>query len=340
MNRRLLANARPWLTFACLLFVLCVSAVGGRWAFAAGWWSNGILSQSDDKLKFVGQSAQNPAPSPSPTPSPSDIFLIDLTANKAKMEFGKPVRITEWEGYNNQPFFFPDGQSLLYTSIRADKQADIYKYDLNSLATTRITDTAESEFSPTLTLDGRFISVVRVEADSTQRLWKFPIGGGNPSLVIATVKPVGYHTWIDSNTLALLVLGKPNTLQIVDVRTEKGEVIAENIGRATRLIPGQNKLSFVHKVSDQEWTIKTFDLRTRQITSLIKTLPGSEEYAWTPSGILLAAQDAKLFAWNPQLDKEWREVANFSATGLQGITRIAITNDGRRVALVAHRTEP
>jgi hypothetical protein len=85
---------------------------------------------------------------------------------------------------------------------------------------------------------------------------------------------------------------------------------------------------------------QTFDLRTRQITSLIKTLSGSEEYAWTPSGLLLAAQDSKLFAWNPQRDKDWREVWDFSATGLRGITRIAITNDGRRIALVAHRIEP
>jgi Tol biopolymer transport system component len=176
--------------------------------------------------------------------------------DSGEIKFSKPVRITEWQGYNNQPFFLPDGQSLLYTSIRADKQADIYKYDLNSRTTTRVTTTAESEFSPTLTLDGRFISVVRVEADSTQRLWKFPLGGGNPILVLEKIQPVGYHTWIDQSSLALFVLGNPNTLQIVDVSTGKAEVIAENIGRATRRIPGQNKLSFVHKASDQEWIIR------------------------------------------------------------------------------------
>ena len=179
--------------------------------------------------------------------------------------------------------------------------------------------------------------MVRVEADSTQRLWKFPIAGGKPLLVLERIKPVGYHVWLDPNTLALFVLGKPNTLQIVDVHTEKAEVIAENIGRATRLIPRQNKLSFVHKVSDQEWLIKTFDLGTRQIDSLIKTLPGTEEYAWTPSGVLLAAKDAKLFAWKAGTDKDWREVCDLSRAGLKGITRIAISNDGHRLAIVAHR---
>jgi len=230
---------------------------------------------------------------------------------------------------------------LIYTSIRADKQADIYRYDIRDGHTSRLTETPESEFSPTLTPSGLFISVVRVEGDSTQRLWKFPLSGfGRMSLVLENIKPVGYHTWIDDNTLALFVLGKPNTLQIVDACTEKAEVSAENIGRTTRRLPQQNKLSFVQKASDQEWIIKTFDLATRQITSLIKTLPGSEEYAWTPSGILLAAKDSKLFAWKPDTDKDWKEVGDFSKTGLKGITRIAMTNDGRRMAIVAHRIEP
>lgn len=339
MNQKVISNLRLWLTVSCLLFVLVVSEVSVRQGSACVLLGNQFPA-NDDKLSFVGHSTQAPSPSASPTPSPSDIFLIDLTMDHGQMEFGKPVRITEWEGYNNQPFFFPDGQSLLYTSIRSDKQADIYRYDLRSRATVRVTATPESEFSPTVTLDGGFISVVRVEADSTQRLWRFPIAGGPPSLLLQKIKPVGYHTWIDANTLALFVLGKPNTLQIVDVRSEKTEVIAENIGRAIRRIPGQAKLSFVHKVSDHEWLIKTFDLRTRQIASLIKTLPGSEEYAWTPAGVLLAAKDSKLFAFKPGADKDWREVSDFSTAGLKAITRIAITNDGRRLAIVAGRIVP
>jgi len=337
MIKTLFSIRRLWLASVWLLLVVCVSAVNVREATAGRRLYDELLSSGNDKLKFVGQPAQNPSPIPSPTPSPSDIFLIDLKIEHDKVKLGSPVRITDWTGYNNQPAFLADGQSLLYTSIRADKQADIYQYEVSSRKTTRITDTAESEFSPTLTPDGRFISVVRVEADSTQRLWKFPLSGGKPVLVLEKIKPVGYHTWIDPYTLALFILGKPNTLQIVDTRTEKAALVAENIGRATRRIPGQNKLSFVHKVSDQEWIIKTFDLGTHQITALIKTLPGSEEYAWTPSGILLAAKDSKLFAWKPGVDTDWSEVADFSQAGLKSITRIAINNDGRKLAIVARR---
>jgi len=283
--------------------------------------------------------AQTPSSSPAPAPPPvNDIFLIDVANKSGQMTFGKPSKITEWHGYNNQPFFFPDGQSLLYTSIREDKQADIYRYEIKRGQTSRVTETMESEYSPTVTPDGKFISVVRVEADGTQRLWKFGITGGKPSLVLEKIKPVGYQAWIDQNTLALYILGaagKPSTLQIVDVRTEKAEVIAENIGRPLRLMPHQNKLSFVHKISAAEWIVKSFDLQTRQITTLIKTLLGSEDYAWTPAGVLLMGKDAKLFAWEPGKDTGWHEVADFSTAGLTGITRIAVSPKGNRIAIVA-----
>src|SRR5260370_13102819 len=132
--------------------------------------------------------------SPSAAPPLSDIFIVNVKNDSANMRLGQPKRITSWVGYNNQPSFTPDGHSILFTSIR-DKQADIYRYDLRSGATTQITNTPESEFSPTSMPDGDFISVVRVEADGTQRLWKFPLAGGQPSLILENIKPVGYHLW-------------------------------------------------------------------------------------------------------------------------------------------------
>ena len=280
--------------------------------------------------------SQTPSPSPAATPGFSDIFIVDIKNERGGMQFGQPLKITTFVGYNNQPSFLPDGRSILYTSIR-DKQADIYRYDIRSGATSQITNTAESEYSPTLMPAGKNISVVRVEADGTQRLWKFPLNGGQPSLILEHIKPVGYHLWIDNHTLALFILGakgKPNTLQVVDVPTEKAEIVAENPGRILRLIPHQNKLSFVQKISDREWIVKAFDLKTRKIATLIKTFPGVEDYAWTPAGILLMAKDAKMFKWSPAVDQDWLEIADFSEAGLNRITRITVSPKGDRIAIV------
>jgi WD40 repeat protein len=278
--------------------------------------------------------AQTPTPAAALAPPATDIFVVDLGPGPGgKLKLGQPVKISTWAGYNNQPSFLPDGRGILYTSIR-DKQADIYRYDLRAATTAQVTNTPESEYSPTLMPDGKSISVVRVEADGTQRLWKFPLAGGSPALVLEKVKPVGYHLWIDQDTLALFVLGKPNTLQLVDLRTGKTEWVADNPGRILRRVPRQGKFSFVQKVSDQEWLIKTFDLKTRSVATFIKTFPGAEDYAWTPAGVLLMANGSKLFA-RKESDWAWVELADLSSAGLKNITRIAVSPKGDRIAVVA-----
>jgi WD40 repeat protein len=268
-------------------------------------------------------------------PPATDIFLVDMKMRDGQIELGKPVQITEWRGYDNQPSFLPDGKSLLYTSIRDDGQADIYRYNIADNTITRITQTSESEFSPTPMPDGKHFSVVRVEMDSTQRLWKFPIAGGEPALVLENVKPVGYHTWVDANIVAIFILGNPLTLQIADLRTGKAESVAENIGRSLHKIPKQEAISLVHKVGENEWLIKRLELKTRAITTLVKTLSGSEDYAWTPQGILLMGKDSKLFQCDPKKNGDWQEITDFAHAGLKGITRLAVSPKGEKLAVVA-----
>ncbi|HKG22808.1 MAG TPA: hypothetical protein VKC34_12985, partial [Blastocatellia bacterium] len=195
--------------------------------------------------------------------------------------------------------------------------------------------TKESEYSATVTPDGKSFSVIRVEADSTQRLWKFPLAGGEPALVLKSIKPVGYHAWLDGQTLALFILGEPSTLQLVDARSEKAEVVARNVGRSLHRMAGAGRVSFVQKESEQDWVIKQLDVKTRKIAPIAKTLPGSEDYAWTPGGSLLMAKESKLYEWRPGRDTAWREVADFSARGIHGITRLAVSPSGDRLALVA-----
>ncbi|HVF50037.1 MAG TPA: hypothetical protein VNA19_08120 [Pyrinomonadaceae bacterium] len=287
----------------------------------------------------IAVNGQTPTPTPAPStqaPPATDIFLVSLQKRGGRWQAGQPLNITRRAGYDNQPSFLPDGRTLLYTSIREDKQADIYRYDYRAASETRLTATAESEYSPTLTPDGRYFSVIRVEADSTQRLWKFPLrGGGTPAPVLEKIKPVGYHLWLDARTLALFILGEPNTLQVVETGTEKASVVLENIGRSLQRIPQRQAMSVVHKIGEKEWMIKSLDFKTRRLTTVTKTLDGSEDLTWTPDGALLMAQESKLFIMYPAREAIWRELADFSAARLKNITRLAISPKGDRLALVA-----
>lgn len=276
----------------------------------------------------------------SQSPPGTEIYLIKATFSEALPQFGAPLNITMRLGYDNQPAFLPDGSGLLYTSFRDDGQSDIYRYQIADRATHQITKTRESEYSPTIMPDGRHVSVVRVDLDSKQRLWKFPLDNDasvEPSMIIAE-DSIGYHAWIDDHTLALFILGNPPALQIRNTQNGNAQIISSNTGRCLQNIPGREAISFVHKISGHEWLIKQFDMKTRQAAPLLQTLAGSEDYAWTPVASLLMAQGTKLYQWHPSRDKDWQEVADFAEAGLSNITRLAVSPKGNWLALVATET--
>lgn len=261
-------------------------------------------------------------------PPDTDIFLAPLKIDSGMLSLGAPVNITSSPGYDNQPSFMPDGATILFTSGRGGTasegrapQTDIYRYDISLLRVARVTETPESEYSPTITPDGKHLSVIRVEADGTQRVWRFSLDGRQPELVLTDVKPVGYHAWVDEGTLVLFVLGQPPTLQAADVRTGKAVEIVKGVGRSIQRIPGGG-ISFtlrdpqVEGVVGRPLTIMELDPRTRETRVLIRAVAGATEAdtAWTPDGSLLMAHDGVLYAWK-RGQPDWTQLADLVKLG-------------------------
>jgi len=260
-----------------------------------------------------------------------DILLAPIKIQQGRVTVGKPVNITNRPGYDNQPSFTPDGSAVLFTSLREDKQADTYRYELKTGRTERLTKTAESEFSPASAPNGKTFFTVRVEADQTQRLWQFQADGSSPKLVLDGIKPVGYFAFAGSRAVALFVLGTPPTLQLADTATGHAEVIASNIGRQILKIPGRHVISFMEKEADGVWWIKELDPGSRKVKPIVKALEGGEYFAWTPGRILLMAKGSKLYQCQLPAGAEWVEVAEFP----QKISRVAVNSRGTQIAVVA-----
>lgn len=271
----------------------------------------------------------------------SDVYLAPLVVRNGEPVVGIPVDITRRTGYDNQPSFTPDGRSILFTSIHEDGQADIYRYDLPTKRITRVTNTMESEYSPTVMPGGRRFSVIRVEKDSTQRLWSFRLDGSDPKLVLANIKPVGYHAWVDDHVVALFVLGDrahANALLRADVRTGYADTLARDIGRSLVPLKGAHGFSFVQHRPDSTWglvTLKMDRAGSESTMTEVDTLPrGADFVAWITPTIPLAGTGSKLFAWNPA-KAVWVDVADLASAGLSRISRLAVSPDGKWLAIVA-----
>ena len=278
---------------------------------------------------------RNAAPVAGPPPG-AEVFLVPLMTSGGTVRVGVPANITRREGYDNQPAFGLDSRSLFFTSNRGDGQSDIYRVDFSTGLIKPVRKTVpESEYSAMPTRDGKAVTVIRVEADSTQRLWQLPLDDAPPAVMFPDVKPVGYFAQADDSTWGLFVLGSPATLQLAHIGRPGADVIARNIGRSLHRIPGSTRLSFVQKGDrGAPWYVMSLDPTTRRVDTLVRTITGSEDMAWIDSTTLVSGQGSKVLTWR-RGDADWKPLGDFAFANLVGITRMTVSPNGQWLALVA-----
>ena len=335
--------------------------LGGLWLTIA----SGCAPASEVSVAFPATPADGPMPEIGPAPedytptaagSPStDIWMGTLVREGGAEGGGLSVsgleRATDRDAYDNQPSFLLDGSAILHTAALDRRQTEIMRLGGPGAGTgaasggsERLTRTeAASEFSA-LQIPGQDAFSAIHEIRGRQYLWRYDLAGASIGPIFATAEPVGYHAWANERVVAMFILGNPPTLQVGDAVSGEIRVVAERPGRSIHRIPGTEEISFVRKVSDEEWWIERLDPAGDATARIARTLPGREDYAWTPEGEILMGDGARLFAWSPAAEGAaaaegagWTEIADFSERGVEGITRLAVSPDGARIALVANR---
>jgi len=275
-------------------------------------------------------------------PGKSNILLFSLTKTAdSTWRPEAPRFLTAFNkgGYNNQPSFFGNNELWLTAQFPRDTtQTDLIALDLLSKTQTRVTATpATAEYSPTLMPGGKRFSAVRVEEDGNQRLWSFPIDRsdtGRPEF--PKLYNVGYHCWLRDTLVAFFIVGEdgqPHTLQVLGTKSQKPQRIGSNIGRCMIKRP-DGKLLFVQKATEQTWYLKTWDPKTNLQEIVLKMPVGSEDFALLSDGTLLSGIGPKLFQFKAPRNADWKEIADLSKFGVQKITRLAASADGKLAVVV------
>jgi hypothetical protein len=265
----------------------------------------------------------------------TEIYLFDLKVRGEKITISNGRNITNHKGYDNQPYFHPEKPLLYFVSANAEGRTDIFEYNYKTKKTNQLTKTKEREYSPTVTPDKLFLSCILQRDSGQQDLVKYPILGGDAEIVIDTLV-VGYHAWADENNAFIFVLGEPNTLRKYSVREQKDVVVAQNIGRSIHRIPGENEISFIHKMKDDKWIIKSASPAAGITWDIMPTVKGREFLTWTSDGKILMSDDIKIFFTDTKNKSDWKEVTIKSDIALNTITRLAVDAKNKVIALVVN----
>lgn len=314
-------------------------------------------------------------PTSSATPS-TDLFVASLSWQDGIPNLGEVTRVTDREGYDNQPRFLPGGASFYFTSDR-DGNAEIYRYDVAGGASIRITDTPEREYSAE-PIGGEGFSAVRVELDGNQRIWQFDADGSNPEVLLRwDTYPVGYYTWIGTQNLAMVLADEtPFNLMFADVPTQRVslEPVDVNVGRCMRPVGTAGKIETMALAyvshgptgvlkgaltgepggpaartikdytlpGDGSW-IRSVAFVDGSSRTWIQLPEGVEDFDVTADGEVIVGDGSSLMYWAggesevPATRSAWVSIGDMGSQGVGRISRLSVSPDGGHVAFAASR---
>jgi dipeptidyl aminopeptidase/acylaminoacyl peptidase len=267
-----------------------------------------------------------------------NLYVADLSWTGSTLHIGTPKKLTADKGINSQPWFAPDGKSILF--VRRDSaggQGDVFRIDLVSGAETRVTNTPEMENSPTITPDGKLMVIRWTPATLFKEWgpWLYDMNGQPVKGVLPGPDTVGYYVQLDSVSFAMMRPKSRNAIAIFDARTGSMtdyDFVVANL--PPQRIPGKRAISYTHVDSIGGNTIRRLDLVTHATSEIAPAVPKKTVHAWTSRGSILMGKGNAVFTLTPPA-KNWTQVAAFADPELQDINTYVISRKGDKLILIS-----
>jgi ketosteroid isomerase-like protein len=280
----------------------------------------------------------------------SEVWVGSLDMSGGHFAVSNLVNISKHPGYDNQPAFFPDGR-LVFTSQIAvlDETGHAVQariYDFANGGSTLVPEALG--FSPTPTADGSLM-LLRDGQVWFHNLSEWLHDASGRETALTETKDAGYFARFDDRTWVLFMNDKQRRIVIYDATTKALDTMAVGAASAPIRIPGKRAVTFVavepfpppegeaaKSAPPRKLVLRQLDLDERRVTTLA-TIPfvTSGNHVWTSRGSLLMASGHTIYEWSPTRAEEWRKVSELDNPELQGLTRIALSPRGDRIALVS-----
>ena len=279
---------------------------------------------------FSSIKAEDTPPPPIPD---TEIYLFDVVYQGKTIRLKNVKNISNHPGYDNQPFFTPADHSILFASQRDGKQTDIYEYFIDSEQLKPLTQTPFMEYSPMTTADNQTITFVRDGENPNQTIWKMDRQTGKSESAIPSLEPVGYYAFNHNNQDLLFWSRYGFNVTYLDLEKKTEFFVSGHaIPSSPKLIPNSHQFSFVHRQANETVWIKAFNPENKTIRPILAINGSNYDYCWTPKGNLLRAEGTMLYLGNEK--SGWARVLDLKGFGLHRVTRLALSSDGKKLAVV------
>lgn len=271
--------------------------------------------------------------------SNTEVFVMDLEFSETDFKIENFANITNNQGYDSQPYFVDDNQLLYARTFQNQTDIALFQLEKKSLSYVCKTEIG-GEYSPQKIPNTNLYSAVRLDTTGLQRLYGYDSITNTSKKIIDNLQ-VAYYTFYDKNRILSSVLSGANLdLVFSDLGKKTNDTLLTKVGRSIHKVPNQNNTMSYTSINDE----KNMDVYQLDINSLesffVAQLPvGIQDYIWLNESTLLIGSLDKLYILDLYGNGDWKMVTDLSIYQLNNITRLALSPNGSKLAIVAELIE-
>lgn len=273
------------------------------------------------------------------SPPDSEVHVFDLTFKGDQYRLENGLNISNNVGYDNQPYFTDKSETMLFVSVRDGKQTDVFEYNLKSKQTNQLTNTPHSEYSPKTSNSNNNITFVSEGGNPYQTVWSLERESGKSRWLLNSKEPVGYYSLNEQNGDVLFWSRYGWSVQYLNLKRDEARFVSGHaIPSSPQAIPNSESFSFVHRQTNGMVWIKAFNPKDFSITPIAPIFGSNYDYTWTPNGDILRVENNRFFIWPSQNKSfDWQKGQDLSQQFAGNISRLAVSPNGKYIALVENR---
>jgi hypothetical protein len=265
----------------------------------------------------------------------TEVYLFDIDTSNGETVVKNFRNVSNSEGYDNQPSFIYE--DFLLFSGNNEGQTDIAQYDIATGKRSWFNRTTSGgEYSPQKMPLGDEVAAVRLDTNGLQRLYYYHPETKENRLAMDDLQ-VAYFHFYTANTLVSAVLSL-NQLDLVisDIHEQKNDTIVTNVGRSIHGVPYQKYVSYTVVNEERNHDLYIIDMDEERESYFVCQLPiGIQDYAWLDEYRIIIGSGSKLYVYDTMEEPEWKEWYSLTDQNIFNITRISVSPNGTKIALVA-----
>ncbi len=263
----------------------------------------------------------------------TEIYVFDIAVAPEGIELFNARNVSNNEGYDNQPSFISN--EVLVFSGNNKGQTDISEYDFVTQLKTWVNPTPKgSEYSPQKFPSTKNLAAVRLDQDGSQGLYEYNPDTKATSEIIGNLQVAYFAFYDESQMLATVVSNEQMDLVLIDLKTKSVDTLWEHAGRTLQKIPGTETMAYTLVNEDNKLDLYVLDMDSRNSFFICEMPMGIQDFVWMNEYQILTGMGNKLYIYDTLGESEWKKVSSLEEYGITNITRMALSSDGKKLALV------